>query len=107
VSPVAYNANPIAHAAAAVPNLLTYEVQDLHFPVGLDVDQEFDDGGIILGDRPGIGILVDESQLSPGSSAAVVPASTGPHIRPERAALRLVAEPDVIDVPAEPLRPVS
>lgn len=107
VSPVAYNANPIAHAAAAVPNLLTYEVQDLHFPVGLDVDQEFDDGGIVLGDRPGIGILVDESQLSPDSSTAVVPAPTGPHIRPERAALRLVAEPDVIDVPAVPLRPVS
>ncbi|WP_406047075.1 mandelate racemase/muconate lactonizing enzyme family protein [Kribbella sp. NBC_00889] len=107
VSPVAYNANPIAHAAAAVPNLLTYEVQDLHFPVGLDVDQEFDDGGIILGDRPGIGILVDESQLSRGNSAATAPASTGPHIRPGRAALRLVAEPDVIDVPAVPLRPVS
>ncbi|WP_432936897.1 mandelate racemase/muconate lactonizing enzyme family protein [Kribbella sp. CA-253562] len=107
VSPVAYNANPIAHAAAAVPNLLTYEVQDLHFPVGLDVDQEFDEGGIILGDRPGIGIIVDESQLSPGNSGADLPASTGPHIRPERAALRLVAEPDVIDVPAVPLRPVS
>ncbi|MFI5709211.1 mandelate racemase/muconate lactonizing enzyme family protein [Kribbella sp. NPDC051620] len=107
VSPVAYNANPIAHAAAAVPNLLTYEVQDLHFPVGLEVDQQFDDGGIILGDRPGIGILVDESQLSPGNSTAAAPAATGPHIRPERAALRLVAEPDVIDVPAAPLRPVS
>jgi L-alanine-DL-glutamate epimerase-like enolase superfamily enzyme len=107
VSPVAFNANPIAHAAAAVPNLLTHEVQDLHFPVGLDVDQQFDDGGIILGDRPGIGIVVDESQLSPVDSAGLVPASTGPHIRPERAALRLVAEPDVIDVPAVPLRPVS
>lgn len=107
VSPVAFNTNPIAHAAAAVPNLLTHEVQDLHFPVGLDVDQEFDDGGIILGDRPGIGIEVDESKLSPSSSATVVPAPTGPHIRPERAALRLVAEPDVIDVPAVPLRPVS
>ncbi|WP_328320174.1 mandelate racemase/muconate lactonizing enzyme family protein [Kribbella sp. NBC_00382] len=107
VSPVAYNANPIAHAAAAVPNLLTYEVQDLHFPVGLDVDQQFDDGGIILGDRPGIGILVDEAQLSAGNPTAAAPASTGPHIRPERAALRLVAEPDVIDVPAVPLGPVS
>jgi len=107
VSPVAYNANPIAHAAAAVPNLLTYEVQDLHFPVGLDVDQEFDDGGIVLGDRPGLGIVVDESRLSAGNSGAPVAAATGPHIRPERAALRLVAEPDVIDVPALPLRPVS
>ncbi|MER6926035.1 enolase C-terminal domain-like protein, partial [Streptomyces spiralis] len=99
VSPVAYNANPVAHAAAAVPNLLTFEVQDLHFPVGLDVDQQFDDGGIVLGDRPGIGIVVDESQMSPADAAAPRPAATGPHIRPERAALRLVAEPDVIDDP--------
>ena len=100
VSLVAYNANPLAHAAAAVPNHLTHEVQDLHFPVGLDVDQQFDDGGIVLGDRPGLGIIVDEAQLS--SSAPSAPPPLGPHIRPERAALRLVAEPDVIDVPAAP-----
>lgn len=73
VSPVAYNANPVAHAAAAVPNLLTFEVQDLHFPVGLDVDQQFDDGGIVLGDRPGIGIVVDESRMSPAGAAAPCP----------------------------------
>ncbi|MCX4580578.1 mandelate racemase/muconate lactonizing enzyme family protein [Streptomyces sp. NBC_01571] len=95
VSPVAYNANPVAHAAAAVPNHLAFEVQDLLFPVGLDVDQQFDDGGIVLGDRPGIGIVVDESQMSPAGAATPRPAATGPHIRPERAALRLVAEPDV------------
>jgi L-alanine-DL-glutamate epimerase-like enolase superfamily enzyme len=99
VSPVAYNANPVAHAAAAVPNHLAFEVQDLLFPVGLDVDQQFDDGGIVLGDRPGIGIEVDESQMSPASGATPRPAATGPHIRPERAALRLVAEPDVMDDP--------
>ncbi|SNT45134.1 mandelate racemase/muconate lactonizing enzyme family protein [Actinacidiphila glaucinigra] len=99
VSPVAYNANPVAHAAATVPNLLTFEVQDLHFPVGLDVDQQFDDGGIVLGDRPGIGIVVDESRMSPAGAAALLPAATGPHIRPERAALRMVAEPDVMDDP--------
>ncbi|MGW3851607.1 mandelate racemase/muconate lactonizing enzyme family protein [Streptomyces fagopyri] len=100
VSPVAYNANPVAHAAAAVPNLLTVEVQDLCFPVGLDVDQQFDDGGIVLGDRPGIGIVVDESRMSPAGAATPRPEATGPHIRPERAALRLVAEPDVIDDPS-------
>ncbi|MGW4618543.1 mandelate racemase/muconate lactonizing enzyme family protein [Streptomyces sp. NPDC004592] len=99
VSPVAYNANPVAHAAAAVPNHLAFEVQDLLFPVGLDVDQQFDDGGIVLGDRPGIGIVVDESQMSPAGTATPRPAATGPHIRPERAALRLVAEPDVMDDP--------
>jgi hypothetical protein len=94
---VAYNANPIAHAAAAVPNLLSHEVQDLHFPLGLSVDQEFEDGGIVLGDRAGIGIAVDESKLSAAVPAA--PAASGPHIRPARAGLRLVAEPDVIDTP--------
>jgi len=99
VSPVAYNANPVAHAAAAVPNHLAFEVQDLLFPVGLDVDQQFDDGGIVLGDRPGIGIMVDESQMSPAGAATPRPAATGPHIRPERAALRLVAEPDMMDDP--------
>lgn len=105
VSPVAYNANPVAHAAAAVPNLLTFEVQDLHFPVGLDVDQHFADGGIVLGNRPWLGIIVDQAQMSPNGSDAAVPAATGPHIRPERAALRLVAEPDIIDVPTTPVRP--
>src|SRR3954468_6797499 len=97
VSPVAYNTNPVAHAAAAVPNLLTFEVQGLTSPIGLHVDQEFDDGGIILGERPGIGIVVDESRLSPAGATTIAPSSAGPHIRPERAALRLVAEPDVID----------
>lgn len=97
VSPVAYNCNPVAHAAAAVPNLLTHEVQDLNFPVGLDVDQQFEDGGIVLGDRPGLGIVVDESKMVPFDTAPINLPATGPHIRPERAALRLVAEPDVID----------
>jgi L-alanine-DL-glutamate epimerase-like enolase superfamily enzyme len=106
VSPVTYNTNPAAHAAAAIPNLLTHEVQDLSFPIGLDVDQEFDDGGIVLGDRPGIGIIVDEAKLT-GEGGTPAPPATGPHIRPERAALRLVAEPDVIDDPTVPLRPVS
>ncbi|KQV06803.1 mandelate racemase/muconate lactonizing enzyme family protein [Leifsonia sp. Root112D2] len=99
VSPVAYNANPIAHAAAAVPNLLTHEVQDLTFPVGLDVDQQFEDGGIVLGERPGLGIIVDEAKVLSATTTPVGPPASGPHIRPERAALRLVAEPDVIDEP--------
>jgi L-alanine-DL-glutamate epimerase-like enolase superfamily enzyme len=106
VSPVAYNANPVAHAAAAVPNLLTYEVQDLAFPLGLDVDQQFDDGGIVLGERPGLGILVDESVMTSAGTTAPAPPATGPHIRPERAALRLVAEPDVIDGPVVPQAPL-
>jgi hypothetical protein len=104
---VAYNTNPIAHAAAAVPNLLTHEVQDLGFPIGLIVDQQIDDGGIILGDSPGLGIVVDEAKLVQGQPALTLPAVTGPHVRPERAALRMVAEPDRIDDPTTPLRPAS
>jgi L-alanine-DL-glutamate epimerase-like enolase superfamily enzyme len=106
VSPVAYNTHPVAHAAAAVPNLLTYEVQDLAFPLGLDVDQQIDDGGIVLGERPGLGIVVDESVMTAAGEPTAPPTATGPHIRPERAALRLVAEPDVIDGPVVPQGPL-
>ncbi|MEO7018084.1 MAG: mandelate racemase/muconate lactonizing enzyme family protein [Leifsonia sp.] len=110
VSPVAYNANPIAHAAAAVPNLLTHEVQDLKFPIGLDVDQQFEDGGIVLGDRPGIGIIVDESKIVALPRNLGVTPPSGPHVRPDRAALRMVAEPDIIDdslVPTPSVRRLS
>ena len=89
VSPVAYNGNPLAHAAAAVPHHLLTEVQDLTFPAGLTVDQTFVDGEIVLGDSPGVGIVVDEAQLvtaPPGDGWA---AGAGPHVRPERAGFRL------------------
>ncbi|MBP2708611.1 mandelate racemase/muconate lactonizing enzyme family protein [Microbispora sp. RL4-1S] len=92
VSPVAYHANPLAHAATAVPNHLAFEVQDLSSPIGLDIDQEFEDGGIVLGDEPGIGIRVDEAHIN-GVRAANPPAAiTGPHVRPARAGLRLVPD---------------
>jgi L-alanine-DL-glutamate epimerase-like enolase superfamily enzyme len=93
VSPVAYHANPLAHAAAAVPNHLAFEVQDLSSPIGLDVDQEYEDGGIVLGDEPGLGIRVDEEHIE--SVRAVNPPATiaGPHVRPDRAGLRLVPDP--------------
>jgi len=92
VSPVGYNANPLAHAAAAVPNHLSTELQDLTFPTGLRVDQQIGDGGIVLGDEPGLGIQVDEAAIADlhGDAAWTVPA--GPHVRPDRAGLRLVAE---------------
>ena len=92
VSPVAYCANPLAHAATAVPNLLTVEIQDLAFPRGLKVDQEFVDGGLVLGEAPGLGIEIDEQAFvtaRPMSNGAL---SAGPHIRPTRAGLRLVPE---------------
>jgi L-alanine-DL-glutamate epimerase-like enolase superfamily enzyme len=90
VSPVAYHGNPLAHAAVAVPNHLAFEVQDLSFPTGLAVDQEFEDGGIVLGEAPGLGIRVDENHISPVDAANPVAATAGPHVRPDRAGLRLV-----------------
>jgi L-alanine-DL-glutamate epimerase-like enolase superfamily enzyme len=92
VSPVAYHANPVAHAAAAVPNHLAFEVQGLSAPIGLRVDQEYEDGGIVLGDEPGIGVRVDEDRIDAirsGNPPAVMP---GPHVRPVRAGLRLVPD---------------
>ncbi|MER7283732.1 mandelate racemase/muconate lactonizing enzyme family protein [Dactylosporangium sp. NPDC000244] len=94
VSPVAHHANPLAHAAAAVPNHLTSEVQDLVAPIGLHVDQEFQDGGIVLGDEPGLGIRVDEEWIQQAQAADPPAATAGPHVRPARAGLRLVPEPD-------------
>jgi L-alanine-DL-glutamate epimerase-like enolase superfamily enzyme len=92
VSPVAYHCNPVAHAATAIPNHLAFEVQDLAFPNGLVLDQHFADGGIVLGDTPGLGIEVDE-RIVTAAVRAPLPPPDGPHVRPERAGLRLVPEP--------------
>ncbi|MEV6843598.1 mandelate racemase/muconate lactonizing enzyme family protein [Actinoplanes sp. NPDC051411] len=92
VSPVAYHANPLAHAAAAIPNHLAFEVQDLIPPIGLAVDQEFTDGGIVLGDEPGLGIRVDESRIEAAPAVNPSAATAGPHVRPGRAGLRLVPD---------------
>ncbi|MFT4075961.1 MAG: mandelate racemase/muconate lactonizing enzyme family protein [Asticcacaulis sp.] len=92
VSPVGYNGNPVAHAAAAVPNLLTVEVQDWKVPFGLTVDQEVADGGIILGDTPGLGITVDEAAILDKRQSGQWNVTGGPHVRPARAGLRLVPE---------------
>lgn len=89
VSPVGYNANPVAHAAAAVSNHVACEIQDLGFPLGLRVDQRIENGGILLDTEPGLGIQVDEAALNthlPESSWGI---AQGPHVRPQRAGLRL------------------
>ncbi|MFC7493588.1 MULTISPECIES: mandelate racemase/muconate lactonizing enzyme family protein [unclassified Nocardioides] len=96
VSPVGYNANPLAHAAASVPNHLALEVQDLDAPVGLRVDQEIADGCVVLGDAPGLGLEVDELEIAELAEAADWGRARGPHVRPERAGRRLISpEPHV------------
>jgi L-alanine-DL-glutamate epimerase-like enolase superfamily enzyme len=104
VSPVGYNANPLAHAAAAVPNHLVTEVQDLGFPVGLKVDQVIADGGITLGDEPGLGIEVDEVAIAAQNDEASWAIPDGPHVRPQDAGLRL-ALPHPISSEPNPTTP--
>lgn len=89
VSPVGYNANPVAHAAAAIPNHLMCEVQDLNFPMGLQVDQRIESGGIVLGETPGLGITINEDELMKQENAGSWTIPQGPHVRPERAGLRM------------------
>jgi len=91
VSPVGLTANAaVAQAAAAIPNHLSAEVQDVNVPLGLSIDQEVADGGLVLGDKPGVGVEVDVDVIEalehnePGWRA-----ESGPHVRPSRAGLRL------------------
>lgn len=93
ISPVGF-APAIAPAAAAMPNMLTIEVQDLAFPIGLRVDQELDDGGIVLGDSPGNGFAIDEDALALHTASADQSASRSWQVRPSRAALRITPEDD-------------
>lgn len=92
VSPVGSLASPVWHAAAAVPNHLALEVQSLTDPVGLHTDHEVADGGVVLGNEPGNGLLVDEHAISEVHGRAGWSRASGPHVRPARAGLRLVAE---------------
>ena len=92
VSPVGLTANiAVAHAAAAIPNHLSAEVQDLGSPFGVITHASYEDGGIILGDEPGAGIVVDEGAITAHEAfdnGYLLDA--GPHVRPARAGLELV-----------------
>src|SRR5690606_16362629 len=85
VSPVGLTANhTVTAAAAAVPNHLSAEVQDLGSPLGLTLDQEFTDGGVVLGDRPGVGIQVDEAAIESARRSGDWQEPAGPHVRSRR-----------------------
>jgi len=93
VSPVGLTANPaVGHAAASVPNHLTAEVQDLAAPFGITVDEHYADGGIVLGDRPGAGVEIDEDAIVADQRLAPWITPEGPHVRSQRAGLRLIAD---------------
>jgi L-alanine-DL-glutamate epimerase-like enolase superfamily enzyme len=93
ISPVGLTANPaVAHAAAAAPNHLSSEVQNIEPPFGVTVDQEIVDGGIVLGDVAGNGITLDEDAIAGIHRTGTWPASEAPHVRSPRAGLRLVVD---------------
>lgn len=88
VSPVGYHTNPLAAAATSLPNVIAIEVQNLEEPLGITVDHTVADGGLVLGDKPGSGVVVDESAIG-GLSGAAWSSASGPHVRSSRAGLRL------------------
>lgn len=90
VSPVGGTPNPLVHAAAAVPNHVACELQDLSDPFGLHTDVEVRDGAFVLGERPGIGVEVDEAAIDAAPTVGTGGTdAAGPHVRPADAGLRL------------------
>lgn len=87
ISPIGYTPVGLLHAATAVPNHLVSELQDLSPPHGVSIDHHVEGGAFILGDRPGLGLRVDEEAVVAPGPAAV----RGPHIRPDDAGRRLPA----------------
>jgi L-alanine-DL-glutamate epimerase-like enolase superfamily enzyme len=86
----------LLHAATSVPNHIVAEMQDLTPPVGLTVDIRIEEGAYVLGDSPGLGIRVDETAIAAMRAdvrLSSVDVSRGPHVRPEHAGRRLVAQP--------------
>src|SRR5690606_8530005 len=66
----------MAHLAAALPNHMMIEVHDdqTEEPV-FDADNRIEDGYVVLGDRPGLGLEVLRDQLEAHSVAALAPGS--------------------------------
>ncbi|MET0989308.1 MAG: mandelate racemase/muconate lactonizing enzyme family protein [Glaciihabitans sp.] len=93
MSPVGLTANPaVGHAAASIPNHLSAEVQDVGAPFGVTIAEEYADGGIVLSDVAGAGISIDEDAITENQRTAPWITTDGPHVRSQRAGLRLVAE---------------
>jgi L-alanine-DL-glutamate epimerase-like enolase superfamily enzyme len=93
VSPVGFWP-AIAPAAAAMPNMISIEVQDLSYPHGMHVDQEIADGGVVLGDEPGHGLAVNEDVIRALQPDAAWRRTASWQVRPARAGLRLTPEDD-------------
>jgi L-alanine-DL-glutamate epimerase-like enolase superfamily enzyme len=93
VSPIGTTPIGLVHAATAVPNHMATELQDLTPPEGLSLDMRVEDGRFVLGDSPGLGMVVDEEAIALVEAPTGVPLRAGPHIRPLHAGRRLDFEP--------------
>jgi L-alanine-DL-glutamate epimerase-like enolase superfamily enzyme len=89
VSPIGTSPVGLLHAATAVPNHLASELQDLVPPLGVSFAHDVEDGAFVLGDRPGLGIRLDEKVIAAAGHRLPDPRSGGAHIRPDRAGHRL------------------
>jgi len=93
VSPIGTTPLGLVHAATAVPNHMTTELQDLTPPTGLSLDLRIEEGQFVLGDSPGLGVSVDEAAIALLTTPDNAPLRAGPHIRPSHAGRRLDSEP--------------
>lgn len=72
-------ANFMAHLAAVLPNHIMMEVVAVGRDVAMQVDNQIEDGWIVLGDEPGLGIEFDQAKLAelavenPSSDAGASP----------------------------------
>ena len=100
VSPVAYHANPVAHAAAAVPNHLSFEVQHLDVAdrAARSIRRSWTAGSSSATSRASASGSTRSRSTRYGRPTRW-PATTGPHVRPRRAGLRLVPDTRLGDAP--------
>jgi L-alanine-DL-glutamate epimerase-like enolase superfamily enzyme len=94
VSMMNCQANFMAHAAAALPNHLSMEVVDPGREQCLTFDNHIEDGFIVLGDAPGLGVDVDESKLADLQDNPPVGRGEFPFSRREGAGLYIVPPAD-------------
>lgn len=94
ISPVGLSANPaVGHAAAAVPNHLSAEVQSFEPPRGIAIDEDYIDGGVLLTSNAGTGTTIDEGAIDSNRAAEgthdLDDPRSGPHVRDVRTGLHL------------------
>ncbi|KQR86374.1 mandelate racemase/muconate lactonizing enzyme family protein [Microbacterium sp. Leaf179] len=100
VSPIGMGSNPaVSSVATAIPNHLMTEVTTPRMPAGIRLDYEVSDGGLVLGDLPGAGVVVDAG-VGRGAADYVWGGATGPHVRSSRAGLELS-----VRLPSRPASP--